>query len=152
MARYGSTREDVALCLLHRDLGGLRCSLDVVHDDVALITMALVRLTASHNRDAWVLTFLRSCDCRYAMKSHQTRTGTIQCHVLHRPRRCATLLEQAQSPCTRVTVMTPFEYARDVTQINFRTSKLYQVGRGEQGVLLVRALQVRAPAYDRLPR
>ena len=34
--------------------------------------------------------------------------------------------------------MKPFDYSRDVTQINFREHpELYQVGRGEQGVLLV---------------
>jgi hypothetical protein len=34
--------------------------------------------------------------------------------------------------------MTPFDYSRDFTQINFREHpELYQVGRGEQGVLLV---------------
>ena len=33
---------------------------------------------------------------------------------------------------------TPFDYSRDFTQINFREHpELYQVGRGEQGVLLV---------------
>jgi hypothetical protein len=37
-----------------------------------------------------------------------------------------------------VNVMTPFDYSRDFTQINFREHpELYQVGRGEQGVLLV---------------
>ena len=34
--------------------------------------------------------------------------------------------------------MKPFDYARDFTQIDFREHpELYQVGRGEQGVLLV---------------
>ena len=34
--------------------------------------------------------------------------------------------------------MTPFDYSRDFSQINFRERpELYQVGRGEQGVLLV---------------
>jgi hypothetical protein len=34
--------------------------------------------------------------------------------------------------------MTPFDYSRYVTQINFREHpELYRVGRGEQGVLLV---------------
>ena len=34
--------------------------------------------------------------------------------------------------------MPPFDYSRDFTQINFREHpELYQVGRGEQGVLLV---------------
>ena len=34
--------------------------------------------------------------------------------------------------------MKPFEYSRDFTRINFREHpELYQVGRGEQGVLLV---------------
>ena len=34
--------------------------------------------------------------------------------------------------------MKPFDYSRDFTQINFREHpELYQVGRGEQGVLLV---------------
>ena len=34
--------------------------------------------------------------------------------------------------------MPPFDYSRDFTQINFRKHpELYQVGRGEQGVLLV---------------
>ena len=38
---------DVALCLIHRDLGGRGRGTDVVHDNVPIVTMALIRFTAS---------------------------------------------------------------------------------------------------------
>ena len=41
------TLNDVALCLIHRDLGGRGRGADVVHDNVPIVTMALIRFTAS---------------------------------------------------------------------------------------------------------